>query len=570
MSIQIRMTDYAWNGTALLSPGDTPSLDGSVAADLVNGGKAMYISERESNKEMSDVKANVDPVTGGSVFYTNDGGRMLAQGANGNTFVLFGDSLTEMCHAITTLTPGSEISASGGICTIARGSTQGLYSGQLVGIYRTPDEDYLGLHRITVTGGSSSTFPISATAAAQPELRSYATTVGMFVYGKTSDRSWFSWGNSLSGCRARCVNVSAVGGDRTEHLLERINSDFNGVPSYLPSYCTVLIGINDLVNSVSADTVITNLESIYATLLNNGVRVIAITLTPLASGHASYGNATVAQNILKVNRYIRKKATETTGMFLCDFFSVIADPLATTLGAASGMLATDGIHFSAQGARAAGVLFADVLQSLIPSQNLLVASAADSYSVSSASAQLFDNPLFIGTGGTKNTGFTGTVANNVTVGRSGSGSHTGVCAVVPRSDGVGNNQQVAITFTANNEIAEIKNTTSVHGRVSEGDLIRTVCSLKWTGATNIKSIRVLVYATDGTSYPTTEAREQSATTYNQSDFDGVFITPPFRVPAGMTSISAKVYVVAAGAGGITIEVGRMTLTKDDYSESSLI
>lgn len=65
MSIQIRMTDYAWNGTALLSPGDTPSLDGSVAADLVNGGKAMYISERESNKEMSDVKANVDPVTGG-------------------------------------------------------------------------------------------------------------------------------------------------------------------------------------------------------------------------------------------------------------------------------------------------------------------------------------------------------------------------------------------------------------------------------------------------------------------------------------------------------------------------
>lgn len=64
MSIQIRMTDYAWNGTALLSPGDTPSLDGSVAADLVNGGKAMYISERESNKEMSDVKANVDPVTG--------------------------------------------------------------------------------------------------------------------------------------------------------------------------------------------------------------------------------------------------------------------------------------------------------------------------------------------------------------------------------------------------------------------------------------------------------------------------------------------------------------------------
>lgn len=68
MSIQIRMTDYAWNGTALLSPGDTPSLDGSVAADLVNGGKAMYISERESNKEMPDVKANVDPVTGGIVF----------------------------------------------------------------------------------------------------------------------------------------------------------------------------------------------------------------------------------------------------------------------------------------------------------------------------------------------------------------------------------------------------------------------------------------------------------------------------------------------------------------------
>lgn len=82
MSIQIRMTDYAWNGTALLSPGDTPSLDGSVAADLVNGGKAMYISERESNKEMSDVKANVDPVTGGIEF----SGKLMGNLANGEWF----------------------------------------------------------------------------------------------------------------------------------------------------------------------------------------------------------------------------------------------------------------------------------------------------------------------------------------------------------------------------------------------------------------------------------------------------------------------------------------------------
>lgn len=89
MSIQIRMTDYAWNGTALLSPGDTPSLDGSVAADLVNGGKAMYISERESNKEMSDVKANVDPVTGGIEFLIAGGTTLMefvdVGGSTGNT-----------------------------------------------------------------------------------------------------------------------------------------------------------------------------------------------------------------------------------------------------------------------------------------------------------------------------------------------------------------------------------------------------------------------------------------------------------------------------------------------------
>jgi lysophospholipase L1-like esterase len=249
-------------------------------------------------------------------------------------------------------------------------------------------------------------------SAADPEPTPYDphTQVAFFLPQWNSDRGWFWWANSLSGWRAEVLNVSGVGGDRSDNLLQRIADVEMGVLPYEPAFCTVMIGVNDLNADRTASQVIANLEQIYRVLLDAGIGVVAMTILPVATGHFKAGNETHSQAIMAVNEWIRRTATRTPGMYLCDSCAAVVDPTAATFTTLSGMLASDGIHLTAKGARAVGAELSLQLQAICPPNGTMISSNRDSYGISSTNVQLIDNPLFTGSGGTAGSGMSGTIA----------------------------------------------------------------------------------------------------------------------------------------------------------------
>lgn len=557
MSIQIRMTDYAWNGTALLSPGDTPSLDGSVAADLVNGGKAMYISERESNKEMSDVKANVDPVTGEIVFSLG-GSTMLPQPAG--SFVIVGDSITEQNTASVNLT---SLTQTGGVAT-ATLTGHGLSDGQKARVYYANESGYNGEHTVTWVDANTFTFPVDASTPSPATVLSGKTAIRATRSTRLPDNGYFNWFQTFSGNRARLLSNAGMGGQRTDEILARLDDSVFGVTGYKPQYCVILCGINDVFASVATDTIKANLQAIWAKLLGNGITVVAGTILPLGSSHGSFSAANI-QKILAINAFIRKTATSRRGMILWDSAADIVDYTQTDGRADSTKLKTDYIHPNAKGARAMGLSLYNLLSSRLPAQSTLVSSAADSYDIDATNSQLLANPLLTGSGGTAGTGASGTIAASWEVGRAAGSGATTTCSVVARDagthgDAIGNVQRAVIASAVASDVVQIRNATSIHGRVAAGDTVYAECHLRAVSMSNVSYVKFFILANVSANLHYSETMLDSAG-YENSDFSGTLRTPDFKIPAGITALRAYVYVRFAGAGGATIDLGRVSLRK---------
>ena len=94
---------------------------------------------------------------------------------------------------------------------------------------------------------------------------------------RTYAEGYFTWANILLGQRFVLLNNAGIGGNTTSQMLTRLKKD---VLDYKPSYAFVLGGINDIIQSVSAETIVANLDQIYKELLRNGIIVLASKILP--------------------------------------------------------------------------------------------------------------------------------------------------------------------------------------------------------------------------------------------------------------------------------------------------
>lgn len=85
----------------------------------------------------------------------------------------------------------------------------------------------------------------------------------------------------------------------------------------------------------------------------------------------------------------------------------------------------------------------------------------------SGAVNVLDEGLMQGSGGTPNTGVTGSVATGWTVER-GAGSPTAACTVDARADGVGNDQTIVVTSGANGDIIDLRS-ADPYTRVNVGE-----------------------------------------------------------------------------------------------------
>ncbi|KKP94780.1 MAG: Lipolytic protein G-D-S-L family [Candidatus Moranbacteria bacterium GW2011_GWD2_36_12] len=115
------------------------------------------------------------------------------------------------------------------------------------------------------------------------------------------------------------VNSYGVGGNTTTQMLARFSSDVVVADA---EYVVVLGGINDVLASISAATIESNLQAMYTAAHNNGSKVVAVTITPFKT-HTSWtsGFQTVVDT---VNTWIMNTATDVD--YKIDAYSALENP----------------------------------------------------------------------------------------------------------------------------------------------------------------------------------------------------------------------------------------------------
>jgi len=379
-------------------------------------------------------------------------------------------------------------------------------------------------------------------------------TVPIPFYAKIA--GFFFWANALSGAQWRVIRNAGVAGNNTAQALARVDSE---VIAYAPTACDVCVGTNDIAPGAQITTLpqwqtLGNLAAIYDKLRKAGIWVRAYSVLPRSGFDAAY-----AARALEINDFIRSYWSKYSGGEYIDIFTGVVDYTSSTCAPKAGLL-TDGTHCGNVGAFTIGKLIAPYLSSSRWAFNsILPSSVAQDYAVNNAVAQYARNPMCTGTGGTLQSGNTGTAPDHFTAFTTT--DVTTVHSVADNADGVGKYHQLAITASAaaapNNQItlSSIPDGTTfqVVGQVT---IVSGATSLAGVGLQFVKtgtealSAEVLFGATSGGSLPITSDttityRSMPITKYPGDTITGLYFRSHFNAAGSATIRRTKFAIVPA-------------------------
>jgi lysophospholipase L1-like esterase len=197
-----------------------------------------------------------------------------------------------------------------------------------------------------------------------------------------------------SAGRITHVRNAGIGGNTTLAMLNRFDAD---VTPYAPTTVVLLAGTND--SAVTPfDTWAAQMASIISKIRGIGATPIMATIPP------NNGTSARKQSIIKQNLWIRDFANR-RGIALVDFYALLVDPASGNFKAA---YMNDGIHPSAAGYAAMGVLFADTIAPTMPAyQPTLTADDGDVFNLVSGGCFTAASGTALPSGWTDNAGTPG-------------------------------------------------------------------------------------------------------------------------------------------------------------------
>lgn len=398
---------------------------------------------------------------------------------------------------------------------------------------------------------------------------------------RLADYGYAVWAQFFARGNFEITYNAGISGNTTAQMLGRFNTDV------LPYDFDELWGeggINDVAAGSTEAAIKANLASIFDLCDTNGIYVRWCTISPLYTGQASFTAANIAK-ITNINRWLREQANTRKNFTLVDSWSALIDKTSTTGSASSGVLQTDdNIHQSPKGARLQGYAFA---QSFLNSHDLidyLPQFAGDRYSLDSTLKQLFDNPLFISTGGTNNSSgvVTGTIPANSRISVSGTwGAGLITSALVARADGFGYDWVLTVTNAGAENDTFTLAFDDMSSRVTNDDTLRALCELSVSGLAKSRGHKFEITSTVNTVYSSASTMEYTAyqptgiapdpntpwtdDMYSQSDSVGVLIAPDLVLgETGAITNTFPVFTFRFGGVGSTavIKIGRLAVYKN--------
>ena len=469
--------------------------------------------------------------------------------------VLAGDSITSQCFA--TITPTS-ITSSGTTATVTYAG-HSLAVGQQCTIQGCTETGYNGCWRVASATATTFTVTTTATPSASPATGSPQICLG----NAYQNNGYFSY---LTGANLSLLNNAGLGGDTTAGLYSRLQTD---VHTYAADCVIVNIGINNLrTGGATAAATWTGaagsegIKEVVDAILATGRRVILCTIIPLDVGDSFFstavGGITCPKRILAVNRSIRAYCNTTPNLYLAD----VAAPLASTNADGRALAANIGSapHPSPAGAQLMAIPIMDALELCGARPISLVSSELDTVNSDAGSKNVTYNPFFTGTGGSKDTGVTGTMADSWRTERL-NGSPTVVCTTEARTiaadgDALGNNQVLTISSTAASDQIQFRSFITYGTQFTNADIINLLSHVQISSAVNLQYfygfVEVVVDAVNYFAYWDYNGTGTAIPSLNQ-----VIQTRPLTVPAGTISNYYIGFVAQfSGAGGAVVKFGR--------------
>ena len=376
----------------------------------------------------------------------------------------------------------------------------------------------------------------------------------------TQPKGYLAWAQVLSGQRMQIVSSAAVGGSGVSANLTgtALTTQIDTAIASGAKHLVMMGGINDVINGVSTATIQAAWLAILAKAIAAGMRVWWCTAPYMNAAYGSYTVARQAQ-MMYLNEWSKQIVNTQyarNGVVVVDTNSKSQDPTSATADYITNG-SYDGLHPRNIAAYQMGKELARVWSLFVPEVPSLPTSNADNYGYSSVqAANILDNGLMVNTGATVATGYSTSVT--------GTGGKTD--SIAARSDGYGNDQQMVITFAANNDSGRFT-TADVKARISNGDVVYAECEITCSSMTATRCIRMQLTATGATTTKTAACMQLDSTNDAAltDTFTGVFRTVPFQIDTAtlgaLTNVSAQVAAFGTGAGGVTIKIGRFAIRK---------
>lgn len=350
-----------------------------------------------------------------------------------------------------------------------------------------------------------------------------------------------AWANIFLGHRLRIQYNLGVNGAEPDDIVTQATTLAGG--PVLVDYC--ILGwdwSNGITNSgENSTTTIGHLTTAINTLHDAGIKIILCSILPRTDANTSGEK----QAIFETNNWMRLQGYR-KGITFIDTASAIIDPTGTDPRTG---YTVDGVHPNTLGAMAIGRVIAEGLAPLVAGSRRILHTNGDTRLITA-------NPMMTGTGGTKGSGVTGSIADSWTASYVGTAA-TVTASKISRGDG-SYWQQLALTSGSTGSLWLYAG--SVGGTWSVGDQVIAECEFEtdddWNTVTHFYMGLGFTGAPGAAAFDVYQTESSPPTMLNP--VEGVLQTPPINVPAS-TTLVVPAFIIK-GTGG-TVRISRFGVRK---------
>ena len=494
--------------------------------------------------------------------------------------VACGDSITQggnATHASVGIAIGN-FSGSGTTGTITCGANGQALAEMPVGntfyLANFNETEWNGEKTVATNNGTTVTFINSIALTATPTLAASKAAIYFGSDISTNNRNFLKICNGLMGMPFGSIWNRAVSGMTSTQYLPY----FADAIAKRPNFLWLMIGTNDVLSATSTTfetTIIANIKTMVQQALDAGATVLLSTIPPLTGAGGSgnptpQGSLTVSQTqqmVLRLNRLIRQYAQSKIGVVLIDTHRVWASKTTNDWAQTGSVYTSDGTHPTSKAAFDLALEIKTILGLEYQRPFPLMESALDEYATDATSSNIIQNGLLIGTAGSPGTGITGNVATNYGLQRY-AGVPTANCAVVANSV-AGNNQQMTMTLSANNDQIEFTNFNSgILNKIQNfaGSYIQIKAYFKQASVpanTQRGPNATLEFVIGGVTFRQYLCGSTGGSVSGDSNAEICLYGEPIYVPSGTVTLAyfRNIVEFAGNATGAVYEFGRLSVEK---------